>query len=74
MADRLAYSVNTLSEVTDISKSQIKKAIYNGELAARKNGVVWLILAEDALAYLEALPKPQMKKARGSSESLATTA
>jgi hypothetical protein len=72
MADRLAYSVNTFSEVTDISKSQIKKAIYRGDLVARKNGVVWLILAEDARAYLEALPKPKTRKAQEGNQSLPT--
>lgn len=74
VADRLAYSVNTLSEVTDISKSQIKKAIYNGELPARKNGIAWLILADDAHAYLEGLPRPRVRKAQRQVETLEATA
>jgi hypothetical protein len=64
LADKLSYSINTFSDVTDISKSQIKKAIYSGDLPAVKNGVAWLILAEDARAYLRALPRPRRKKAQ----------
>jgi hypothetical protein len=72
--NQLAYKVKTLAKVTDISQSQLKKAIYSGELSACKNGVEWLILAEDAQAYLKSLPKPRTKKAReGEVVSKATT-
>jgi hypothetical protein len=68
----LSYNIDTLSKATDISHSQLKKAIYNGDLSARKNGVAWLILAEDAIAYLRSLPQPQMKKARAGNQSVTT--
>lgn len=74
MADRLSYSVGTLSEVTDISKSQIKKAIYSGSLPARKNGVVWLILADDARAYLQGLPKAKTSKAQNHTDTVEVAA
>ena len=71
---QLSYKVKTFAKVADISQSQIKKAIYAGDLIARKLGVEWLILAEDADAYLKSLPKPKMGKARESSESFQATA
>jgi hypothetical protein len=43
-----SYNIDTLSKATDISHSQLKKAIYKGDLPARKNGVAWLILADAA--------------------------
>jgi excisionase family DNA binding protein len=74
VSDRLSYSISTLSQLTDISKSQIKKAIYSGELPAVKNGVAWLVLAEDARAYLKALPRPRMRKAQNQVESFQVAA
>jgi hypothetical protein len=66
---QLSYKIKTLAKVTDISQSQLKKAIYSGDLAACKNGVEWLILADDAMAYLKSLPRPKTKKAQAQVES-----
>ena len=71
---QLSYNIQTLAAVTCISESQLKQAIYRGDLVASKNGVAWLILAEDADAYLKSLPKPKMRKASESSEVLHATA
>ncbi|HEU0184563.1 MAG TPA: hypothetical protein VFS27_04565 [Blastocatellia bacterium] len=69
---KLSYRIKTLSQATDISASNLKKAIYRGDLRAAKEGTDWLILAEDAMAYLRSLPVPQMKKAQAGNQSLAT--
>jgi hypothetical protein len=64
---KLSYRVKTLSQATDISISNLKKAIYRGDLRAAKEGTDWLILAEDADAYLQSL-KAKTRKAQNPAE------
>lgn len=68
---KLSYRVKTLSAATDISISNLKKAIYRGDLQAAKEGTDWLILAEDAEAYLQSL-KNKTRKAQTGIQSVAT--
>jgi hypothetical protein len=68
---RRSYRIKALSEETNISPSNLKKAIYSGDLDAMKEGTDWLILAEDAEAYLQSL-KTKTRKAQTGNQSVPT--
>lgn len=63
MANQLAYTINEMVEVGRTSRSKIYEDINAGKLRARKNGTRTIILHNDAVAYLEALPTYQPRAA-----------
>ena len=62
---RLAFSPRELARRTGVSHDFIYAAIASGQLVARKWGRRTLILATDALRYLESLPRMQSASVRG---------
>ena len=54
--DKLAYTIDQASAAGAGSRTKIYDAINAGALKARKRGKRTIILADDLIAYLEALP------------------
>ena len=52
--EKLAYSIEELSELSTLSAPKIRKDIRNGKLASKKKGSRRIILRDEALRYLEA--------------------
>ncbi len=59
---KLAYAVDEAAAATSIGKTNLYVAIAAGTLPARKFGRKTLILAEDLIAYLNALPAFEVMK------------
>jgi excisionase family DNA binding protein len=55
-ADKLAYTVTDVREVTGIGRTQIYEAVSSGALPAKKRGLTTLILRDDLLRWLNGLP------------------
>jgi hypothetical protein len=53
-SEKLAYSVEELSELSTLSAPKIRKDIRNGKLASKKKGSRRIILRDEALRYLNA--------------------
>ena len=53
---KMAYSIRGAAETSDSSRTKIYEAINAGTLKAKKRGKRTIILADDLIAYLEALP------------------
>ena len=53
---KLAYTIPEAVEAGAGGRTKIYEAIKAGELKARKRGKRTIILADDLIAYLEALP------------------
>ncbi len=58
MADtpKLAYSLDTLAELTELSKTSINEHIKSGNLVASYPNSKPIILADEAKRWLESLP------------------
>ena len=54
--DKLAYTIQELSEEGGGSRTKIYEAINAGALKAKKRGKRTIILADDARDYLDSLP------------------
>jgi len=52
--EKLAYSIEELSELSTLSVPKIRKDIRNGKLESKKKGTRRIILRDDALRYLSA--------------------
>lgn len=59
--ERLAYSIQSLADATDLSYETVRQAVLKNELVARFSGKKAVILRDDAMAWLQSLPdqKPQ---------------
>ena len=66
--ERIALGIDNMAKALDLSESSVKKLIYRGELPAVKHGAKWLILIEDAKAYLARLPR--QRKTRTKAEAV----
>ena len=53
-SEKLAYSVEELSELSTLSAPKIRKDIRNGKLASKKKGSRRIILRDEAMRYLNA--------------------
>lgn len=53
---KLAYRVEELQDAAGIGKTRAFELIRTGQLKARKDGRNTLVLREDLVAYLDALP------------------
>lgn len=60
--DRLAYSIDMLAEATTISKSGIYREIEERKLIARSIRGRTVVLADDAKAWLAALPPLTLRR------------
>ncbi len=56
MVEKLAYSLKEMTAAGGGSRSTLYENIKNGKLKARKRGRITIILAPDAIRYLENLP------------------
>jgi excisionase family DNA binding protein len=54
---KAAYTINEFCQLFSVSRSKVYELIDEGSLATRKMGRKTLIRAEDARAWLNALPK-----------------
>lgn len=61
--DKLSYSYQSLSEVTDLSVDSIQKAVKNNELVASYFGTKPLILRDEARRWLASLPNEKPERA-----------
>jgi excisionase family DNA binding protein len=59
-ANKLAYSVEEFAEVTGLGRTAIYAAIKAKRLVARKHGGRTVILREEGIAFLQALPQREV--------------
>lgn len=52
VTEKLAYSIEELSELSTLSVPKIRKDIRNGKLESKKKGTRRIILREEAMRYL----------------------
>lgn len=53
-SQRWAFRIKDISQRSGLSESEVRRAIYSGELPARKyRGRVWLINPKEAKAWIE---------------------
>jgi excisionase family DNA binding protein len=60
MAEKLAYSISEVVDLTGISRSKIYEEIRDGHLRAVKSGHRTLILCSDLEGYLTSLPETRV--------------
>ena len=56
LENKLAFSPNTAAKAAEVGRTKIFEAIKEGELKARKLGKRTIILRDDLVAWLAALP------------------
>jgi hypothetical protein len=56
-SDRLAYSIERLAKMTDLSRSSLYEEIAAGQLVARKAGRRTVVTRWDAIRWLRSLPQ-----------------
>jgi hypothetical protein len=54
-SDRLAYSIERLAKMTDLSRSSLYEEIAAGRLVARKSGRRTIVTRRDAIRWLRSL-------------------
>jgi len=60
-AHRWAFRIRDISQRSGLSESEVRRAIYAGELPARKyRGRVWLIDPQEAQEWLARMCDPQV--------------
>lgn len=62
---KLAYSLNELCEVAAVGRTTVYAALKDGSLKARKRGRNTIILVDDAMAWLYAMPPYEPGKGAG---------
>ena len=60
---KLAYSIQSLADATDLSYEQVRQAIKRSELVAKYSGSKAVIRREDAIAWLDSLPDERARTA-----------
>ncbi len=59
MTEPFAYTVDEAARLSGLCRRSIYNRIKSGDLVARKNGKLTIILAADLRAWLESLPRMQ---------------
>lgn len=59
-SEPLALTINEAIAVSKMSRSEIYRAFHRGDLAAKKQGRRTLILRDELVRYLSALPNLQI--------------